>query len=132
MATETSYGLVRELAGVGFEEAVRRITEALKGEGFGVLTEIDVQATLKKKLDVDFGRYVILGACSPPFAHQALVAEHLIGLLLPCNVVVSESDGGSTVAALRPTALFEVVGRDEVRALAEKVEAKLAAALDAA
>ena len=89
-----SYGLVKELPDTDYEAAIEAITEALKGEGFGVLTEIDVQATLKKKLDVDFKRYVILGACNPPLAHQALSAEPLIGLLLPCNVVVSERDGG--------------------------------------
>ncbi len=125
-----NYGIVKELAGVEFDEAVRRTTEALKGEGFGVLTEIDVKATLKKKLDVDFRRYVILGACNPPLAHQALSAEPLIGLLLPCNVVVSESDDGSTVAALRPTVIFDLVDREEIRPLAKTVESKLAAALE--
>lgn len=124
------YGIVKELAGVEFDEAVRRTTEALKGEGFGVLTEIDVKATLKKKLDVDFRKYVILGACNPPLAHQALSTEPLIGLLLPCNVVVSESDTGSIVAALRPTEIFNLVDSEEVRPLAETVETKLSAVLE--
>ena len=114
-----------------FETAVERVTDALKSQGFGVLTEIDVKATLKKKLDADFRRYVILGACNPPFAHRALSSEPLIGLLLPCNVVVMERDGGgSVVAAFKPTAAFEVVDNEEVRPIGGEVEERMQRMLD--
>jgi len=120
------YGLTRRLPGVAFADAVGAVTEALKTEGFGVLTEIDVKATLKKKIDVDFRNYVILGACNPPLAHQALVAEPAIGLLLPCNVVVTEEDDGSAVvSAVDPVSMFEIVDRPDVRTLAEEVRDRL-------
>jgi len=123
---DVSYGLVRELPGLGYDEAVSLTTELLAEEGFGVLTTIDVKATLKKKLNEEFRRYVILGACNPRFAHQALTSEPLIGLLLPCNVVVMERDGGgSVVAAFKPTAAFQVVDNDAVQPLAQQVEASL-------
>ena len=126
-----TYGITRELPNVGYDEAVTRVTEALKTEGFGVITEIDVKATMKKKLDLDFERYVILGACNPGLAHKALTAEPLIGLLLPCNVVVKErSGGGSIVSALDPREMFKLVGRDDVKPLAEEVTAKLHRVLD--
>ena len=99
---EIRYALVKELPGMEYDDAVARATESLTDEGFGVLTEIDVKATLKKKLDVDFKRYIILGACNPQLAHQAMSGEPFIGVLLPCNVVVMEREGGgSIVAALR-------------------------------
>lgn len=121
-----NYGITRELPGLEYDAAVTKVTEALKGEGFGVITEIDVKATMKKKLDLDFERYVILGACNPPIAHKALVAEPLIGLLLPCNVVVKErAGGGSIVSALNPKAIFSLVERDDVAPLAEDVTARL-------
>lgn len=120
------YGLTRRLPGVTYEQAVARAREALGGEGFGVLTEIDVRATLKKKLDVDHRPYVILGACNPPLAHEALSAEPAIGLLLPCNVVVTVDDEGSAiVSAVDPTVMFEVVKRDDIAPLAEQVRGKL-------
>jgi uncharacterized protein (DUF302 family) len=123
---DVSYGMVQELPGLDYDEAVSLTTELLAGEGFGVLTTIDVKATLKKKLDAEFRRYVILGACNPQFAHQALSSEPLIGLLLPCNVVVMERDeGGSVVAAFKPTAAFQVVDNDAVQPIAEQVEASL-------
>jgi len=104
----------------------------LKEEGFGVLTEIDVKATLKKKLDVDFRRYTILGACNPPLAHKALSADLGIGLLLPCNVVVSERDGGGTsVSAISPKAMFAVVDDERMAPIVEEVEALLTRAIAA-
>jgi uncharacterized protein (DUF302 family) len=94
------YGFERRLADSTFDQAVEKVTAALKSEGFGVLTEIDVKATLRKKLDVDFRRYVILGACNPNLAHRALAAEPQIGLLLPCNVVVQEAPEGGVVVSI--------------------------------
>jgi uncharacterized protein (DUF302 family) len=110
----------------GFDEVVQKTTEALKTEGFGVLTEIDVKATLKTKLDVDRLPYKILGACNPVLANQAINAEPDIGLLLPCNVVVrEEQDGTMTVAFMDPAAVLTLVDRDEVTALGMQVRDKL-------
>lgn len=116
------YGFQVEVP-VSYEDAVALVREALAAKGFGVLTEIDVKATLKKKLDVDFRPYVILGACNPALAHQALTAERAIGLLLPCNVVVHASDapGKSVVAVLDPVAQLGITGRDDIRPIAEQV-----------
>ncbi len=109
-----------------FDEAVTKVTEELKKEGFGILTQIDVKETLKKKLDVDFSRYLILGACNPPFAYQALLSEKRIGLMLPCNVIVHElSDGGIEVAAIDPEASMQAVNNDQLGEIAEKVKSKL-------
>ena len=128
--TNTSYGYTRKLEGVDYEEALTRVPEALKTEGFGVLTEIDVKATLKKKLDVDFRRYMILGACNPPLAHQALQADPLVGLLLPCNVVVYEEEGGAVVSFVNPKEMFKVVDIPELQKVADEVDAKMKRALD--
>jgi len=125
------YGITREYPEMDFDTALGAVTDALATEGFGVLTEIDVQATLKTKLDVDYPRYRILGACNPPFAHQALTAEPLIGLLLPCNVVVAErAEGGSLVSMLDPARIFSLVGNDDAAPLAEDVRTRLERALD--
>ena len=110
----------------GFDEAVEQVTEALKTEGFGVLTEIDVKATLKKKIDVDRKPYKILGACNPHLANQALNAEPDIGLLLPCNVVVREEEDGSvSVAFMDPNAVLSLVDKNGIAKLAGEVRAKL-------
>jgi uncharacterized protein (DUF302 family) len=124
--TDATYGHTRSLGAVDFDEAVARVTEALKAEGFGVLTEIDVKATMKKKLDADFRNYKILGACNPPLAHKALLSELMIGLLLPCNVIVfDEDDGTTTVSVANPEELFKVVENPGMAALAAEVDAKL-------
>lgn len=129
-ATDPSYGYSAHLAGVPFGEARARTVDALKNEGFGVLTEIDVKSTLKAKLDRDFRRYVILGACNPQLAHQALEAELGIGLLLPCNVCVWEEEGGSVVSIARPEAMFELVNRPDVQPIARAADQRLRRVLD--
>ncbi|HEY5529507.1 MAG TPA: DUF302 domain-containing protein [Thermoleophilia bacterium] len=129
---ETPYGFSADVD-LPYEQALERVTAALKTEGFGVLTTIDVQATLKAKLDVDFRRYVILGACNPPLALRALTAEVEIGLLLPCNVIVYERDGGgSTVSVMNASAAMQFTGNDALAPIAEEVTARLRRALAAA
>lgn len=111
---------------LSYEDALQKVTDELQKEGFGILTEIDVRATLKKKLDVDYNKYKILGACNPALAHQALSAEPEIGLLLPCNVVVFEDDDHNTVvAAIDAKAMMSIVGRDDIKPIAEQVNQKL-------
>jgi uncharacterized protein (DUF302 family) len=113
-----------------FAEANEQIRAALKGQGFGVLTEIDVQSTLREKLGAEMEQYVILGACNPPLAHRALSADRAIGLLLPCNVVVREAGDGTIVEALDPRAIAEVAGQPLLKDIAEDAAARLRAALD--
>ena len=116
---------------IGFDEAIEKVTEALKKEGFGVLTEIDVKATLKKKLDVDFRPYRILGACNPPFAYQTLQAEDKIGLMLPCNVVVQARSAGTVeVSSIDPVAAMQAVDNPNLRGVAEQVRGKLQAVIE--
>ena len=113
-----------------FDEAIEAVTQALQEEGFGILTEIDVKATLKKKLDVDFRPYKILGACNPPFAHKALLAEEKIGLMLPCNVIVQQKDDGVEVAAVDPIASMAGVKNDDLASIATQVRDKLKKVID--
>jgi uncharacterized protein (DUF302 family) len=131
-APAINYGLAESVA-LPYDDAVSAVRDALATEGFGVLTEIDVRATLKKKLDVEFRPYVILGACNPSFAHRALTAETAIGLLLPCNVVVYAGDdpGTSVVAVLDPEVQLGVTGRDDLKPMAADVKERLVRALNA-
>jgi uncharacterized protein (DUF302 family) len=119
-----TYGISKEV-GTGYDETVARVTDELKKEGFGVLTTIDMRETLRKRLDVDFPRYVILGACNPPFAHRALQAEEQIGLLLPCNVIVYEKGGKTMVSAFDPMTLTKLVDNRAIDGLAAEVKARL-------
>jgi uncharacterized protein (DUF302 family) len=113
-----------------FDEAVARVRDELKTEGFGVLTEIDVQATLQAKLGIETERYLILGACNPPLAHRALVAEPDIGVLLPCNVVVYERDDAVHVSAVDAERMLSIVDRDDLADLAADVKARLGAVVE--
>lgn len=132
IAQTTRYG-ISTVVPLDYARAVERTKEALAAEGFGVLAEIDVAATLKKKLDVDFRPYVILGACNPPLAHRALLAERDIGLLLPCNVIVYAADvpGHSVVAALDPVEALQLTGNATLVPVAHDVRKRLARALEA-
>ena len=116
---------------MSFDEAIAKVTEELKKGGFGIITEIDVKETLKKKLNVDFRKYRILGACNPPFAYKALQAEDKIGLMLPCNVIVHELPGGKVeVAAIDPVASMAAIDNPKLRDVGEQVRAKLKAVID--
>lgn len=130
-ADQTRYGIGKSVP-LPYEQAVDRVRAALQEQGFGVLTEIDVRATLKKKLDVDFKKYVILGACNPPLAWQGFQAEPDIGLLLPCNVVVYEEDAEqSRVAVLDPLVQLGITGRKDIEPLAREARQRLERALSA-
>jgi uncharacterized protein (DUF302 family) len=132
MTDTIRYGFKRTVEAT-LADAEARVRAALKAEGFGVLTEIDIQAAFKEKLDLDFKRYKILGACSPPLAHRALTEEEDIGLLLPCNVVVYEGaeEGTTVVAALDPVLQLGVSGRDDLGDLADDVQARMKRVIDA-
>lgn len=108
-----------------FEDAIQKVTDELKKEGFGVLTTIDVKDTLKKKLDVDFRKYTILGACNPPLAHQALQAEEELGLLLPCNVIVYEKENKTVVSVVDPMIMEHIIDNPNMKPVAEEVKKKL-------
>lgn len=128
---ETNYGYTARTSGASFDDVVAKTTEALKEQGFGVITEIDVKATMKAKLDVDFRNYKILGACNPKFAHQALLEDLYIGLLLPCNVSVFEEDDGTViVSAVKPEEMFKVVDKPDLAPIAEGVGERLRAAVE--
>lgn len=127
---DTTYG-IRTVINLPYEEAIESTVTALKNEGFGVLTTIDVKETLKKKLDVDFRRYVILGACNPPIAYKALQAETDLGLLLPCNVVVYEADspGTSIVAVMAPLVALGIIENPELHEAAKEADQRLRRAI---
>ena len=114
-----------------FNDSIKKVTQALKDEGFGVLTEIDIKETLKKKLDVNFNNYKILGACNPPYAYKALLAENKIGTMLPCNVIVQELDSGDIeVSAVNPMASMQAVDNSELKTIAEEITEKLKAVIE--
>ena len=129
MTTTTSYTLSGTTS-LPFAAAVARARETLKEEGFGVLTEIDVQATLREKLGEETEPYLILGACNPPYAHRALALEPELGTLLPCNVVVYERGGATHVSAVDPAALLGTVGNPELTRVADEIRAKVARAVE--
>lgn len=116
---------------LSYEQAIEKVTAELKNEGFGVLTTIDVKETMKKKLDVAFPNYIILGACNPPFAYKTLQAEEQIGLLLPCNVIVYEKDGKTIVAAFDPMVMTAILDNQEIGPVAEEVKTRLERAIAA-
>ncbi len=117
---------IRTTVHTSYEDTIPRVTDALKQEGFGILTQIDVKDTLKKKLNIDFAKYVILGACNPPLAHKALLSETEIGLLLPCNVIVYEGEDGRTVVAAQdPDAALGIVGNPAVTPVAQEARERL-------
>lgn len=127
-----SYYLETRLHDVNFEDAIENVTEELKKEGFGVLTEIDLKSTLKKKLDVDFYNYRILGACNPPYAHKALLSENKIGTMLPCNVIVQERNPGEIeISAVDPIASMQAIENPELGALAHEIRDKLKSVIEA-
>ncbi len=115
---------------LSFDEAVNKVTEELKKEGFGVLTTIDVKETLKKKIDVDFKKYIILGACNPPLAHKALQAEEEIGLLLPCNVIVYEKGDKTGVAFFDPSIMANIIDNENIKSVADEVTEKFKRVFD--
>jgi uncharacterized protein (DUF302 family) len=119
-----NYGITKTIE-LSYEQAIEKVTEELKKEGFGVLTTIDVKETLKKKLDVDFQKYIILGACNPPFAYEALKAEEQIGLLMPCNVIIYEKEGKTVVSAFNPSAIAAVSGNEKLNEISAKLNEKI-------
>ena len=127
-----SYYIETKLRGISFEDAIAKVTEELKKHGFGVLTEIDITSTLKKKLDVDFYNYRILGACNPPYAYKALQAENKIGTMLPCNVIVQERNPGEIeVSAVDPIASMQAIENPELGGLAMEIRQKLSDVIEA-
>jgi uncharacterized protein (DUF302 family) len=127
---QADYALHREFPGISYDSAVEKVTAALKEEGFGVLTTIDVKKTLKEKIDADFKPYVILGACNPNLAHRALTTNDNVGLLLACNVVVAETDSGSEIGIIDPTAMMGVLGTDALEPVAAEAHERLSRVLD--
>ena len=125
-----NYGFTKELD-IPYETVIERVREALKKEGFGVLTEIDVKEKMKEKLGLDMGKYIILGACNPPNAYKAILAEENIGLMLPCNVIVYEKGDRTVLSVIKPTVAMKMIDNRELDAIAEFIEVKLKKAFDA-
>lgn len=126
-----SYSLNKELTGITFEKAIEHVTEMLKTEGFGVLSEIDISTTFKNKLNVDFRKYKILGACNPQFAHKAIQNNDKTGVFLPCNVAVQEMDNGVIeVMAMNPVPALALMENNEINAIAEEIRQKLTRVLE--
>ncbi|MDO9276380.1 MAG: DUF302 domain-containing protein [Lutibacter sp.] len=127
-----NYYFSKSLVNITFDEAIQKVTESLKKEGFGILTEIDLKATLKKKLDVDFYNYKILGACNPPYAYKALLAEDKIGTMLPCNVIVQEKEAGQVeVSAVDPAASMQAIENGDLIDIANEISARLQKVINA-
>ncbi len=124
------YGFSKSL-NLSYEEALNKVTEELKKEGFGILTSIDVKETLKNKINVDFKKYMILGACNPPLAHRGLESEEELGLLLPCNVIVYEKDNASVVSFFDPMVMTKIIDNKELKEVAEEVKTKFKKVFDA-
>ena len=124
------YGFTKELD-IPYKTVIELVKEALKKEGFGVLTEIDVQEKMKEKLGIDMNKYIILGACNPPNAYKAILAEENIGLMLPCNIIVYEKDSKTVLSVIRPTVAMQMVDNVELQKIAEAVEGQLKKAFDA-
>ena len=125
-----NYYFSKHIENTSFNEVVEKVTEALKSQGFGVLTEINIRETMKKKLDVDFRPYVILGACNPPYALKALEAEDHIGTMLPCNVIVQEKGNGIEVAAVDPVASMQAIDNPDLTVIAEEIRSRLSVVVD--
>ena len=125
-----NYYFSKHIENTSFNQVVEKVTEALKSQGFGVLTEIDIKETMKKKLDVDFRPYVILGACNPPYALKALKAEDHIGTMLPCNVIVQEKGNGIEVAAVDPVASMQAIDNPDLTVIAEEIRSRLSVVVD--
>jgi uncharacterized protein (DUF302 family) len=124
-----NYGITKTIE-LSYEEAIEKVTEELKKEGFGILTTIDVKETLKKKLDVDFQKYIILGACNPPFAYEALKAEEQIGLLLPCNFIIYEKEGKTIVSAFNPAVISAISNNEKLNEISVKLNEKINKVID--
>jgi uncharacterized protein (DUF302 family) len=122
--SDMQYGISKTVA-MSYDQAVQKVTDELKKEGFGVLTTIDVRETMKAKLNVEFPRYIILGACNPPFAYKALQAEEQVGLLLPCNVIVYEKDGRTMIAAFDPMVMTAVIDNPDLASVAREVKDRI-------
>ena len=124
-----NYGFSKTI-NLPYEQAIEKVTAELKKEGFGVLTSIDVKETLKQKINVDFTKYIILGACNPPIAHKALLEEEELGLLLPCNVIVYEKDNQTRVSIFDPLVMTKIIDNEKIKPVAEEVKQKLQRVLE--